>query len=98
MPTTNFWNGIGNWSTSDANWSDGSPPDPTETAEIQTGTNNLTSAAAIAALQVDAPAILALTAGAVLTDTGSATVAGEFQLASGGSASVTGDLGITGSG
>ena len=63
-----------------------------------TGNNNLTSAATIAALQVDAPAILALTAGAVLTDTGSATVAGEFQLTSGGSASVTGDLGITGAG
>ena len=98
MPTTNFWNGIGNWSTTLANWSDGTPPDPTEIAEIQTGTNNLTTAAAIAALQVDAPALLALTAGAVLTDTGSATVAGNFQLTSGASASVTGDLGITGAG
>jgi hypothetical protein len=98
MPTTNFWNGIGNWSTTFTNWSDGNPPDPTEIAEIQTGSNNLTAAAAIAGLQVDAPALLALTAGAVLTDTGSATVAGNFQLTSGGSASVTGDLGITGSG
>ena len=98
MPTTNFWNGIGNWTTTIANWSDGNPPDPTEIAEIQTGNNNLTTAAAIAGLQVDAPALLALTAGAVLTDTGSATVAGNFQLTSGGSASVAGDFGITGSG
>ena len=36
--------------------------------------------------------------GAALTDTGTATVAGNFQLATGGSASVTGDLGITGNG
>ncbi len=98
MPTTtNFWNGTGNWSTN-ADWSLGSPPPPppadTQAAEIATGNSNLTSAATIAALQVDAPAILALTAGAVLTDTGSATIAGNFQLTSGGSASVAGDFGI----
>ena len=45
---TDFWNGTGDWSTDNAAWSDNSPPISTEDAEIQTGTDNLTAAAAIA--------------------------------------------------
>jgi hypothetical protein len=95
---TDFWNGTGDWSTDNAAWSDNSPPISTEDAEIQTGTDNLTAAAAIADLQVDAPAVLDLTAGATLSATGSAAVAGDFLLSSGGSASINGGLSITGNG
>jgi hypothetical protein len=102
MPTTDFWNGTGNWSTDDAAWSDnnppGSPPVPTEDAEIETGTATLTSAETIAGLQVDAPAALVITTGGTLTDTGLGTVAGALELSAGGSASVTGGLSITGNG
>ena len=59
---TDFWNGIGNWST-DGDWSEGNPPAPTENAEIQTGAAILTSGTTIAGLQVDAPAVLQLTTG-----------------------------------
>src|SRR6202034_272615 len=93
---TDFWNGTGNWSTDDAAWSDGSPPASTEDAEIQTGTANLTAAATIAGLQVDAPATLQLTTGGALTDTGTAAIAGAFLLQGGGLANVTSDMSITG--
>ncbi len=95
---TDFWNGTGNWSTDNSAWSDGIPPGSTEDAEIQTGTASLTSATTIAGLQVDASAALSLLTGAALTDTGTAAVAGTFELSGGASASVTGGLGITGNG
>ncbi len=98
MPTTDFWNGNGNWATDDAAWSDNAPPGPAEDAEIQSGTANLTSAATIAGLQVDGPATLDVTTGGTLTDTGLATVAGQLELSAGGSASITGGLSITGNG
>ena len=95
---TDFWNGTGNWSTDNTAWSDGIPPGSTEDAEIQTGTASLTSGTTIADLQVDAPAVLDLTAGGALSATGSAAVAGDFLLSSGGSASINGGLSITGNG
>jgi fibronectin-binding autotransporter adhesin len=96
--STDFWNGTGNWSTP-GDWTpDLHPPGPTENAEIQTGTANLTSATTIVALQVDAPAILELTTGGTLVATGTAAVAGDLQLSGGGSANITGGLSLTGSG
>ena len=98
MPTTDFWNGNGNWANDVGDWSDGHKPGSTEDAEIQTGTANLTSAETIAGLQIDAPAILQITTGGSLVDTGSAAMAGYMYLLSGGAANVSGDLSITGAG
>jgi hypothetical protein len=98
MATTDFWNGTGNWTTNGADWSDGTPPVPTEAAEIQTGTDALTATSTITALQVDAPATLQLNTGAVLTDTGLAAIAGALFLQNGGSVSTTGGLSVTGNG
>ena len=86
---TDFWNGAGHWWTDDAAWSDGSPPASTEGAEIQTGVDTLTSAATIAALQIDAPATLQLAANSALDLTGELTVDGtlsNFGAISGGGA------------
>ncbi len=98
MPTTDFWNGTGNWATDVGDWSEGHKPGSTEDAEIQTGTANLTSVETIAGLQIDAPAALNITTGGTLTDTGTAAVVGAFLLQNGGSASVTGALSLTGNG
>ena len=97
MPTTDFWNGTGSWTTN-GDWTDGSPPASSEGAEIETGTANLTSVATIAALQVDAPATLQIATGGSLVDTGTAAVAGYFYLVGGAAANVTGNLSVTGSG
>ena len=86
---TDFWNGTGNWFIDNTLWSDGSPPVSTEGAEIQTGTDNLTSAATVAALQIDAPATLQLAANSALDLTGELTVNGtlaNFGAVSGGGA------------
>ena len=67
---TDQWNGSGNWTGNPTDWSTGAAPVSTAIAEIQTGTNNLTTSTSVKSVIVDHNANLDVGTGGSLTTTG----------------------------
>jgi fibronectin-binding autotransporter adhesin len=86
------WNGSGNWTGNPGDWSTASPPASTDIAEIQTGTDTLTSAASVKSIVIDSGALLTADTGASLTTTRGINNASVFATAANSTVTIGGTL------
>src|ERR1700689_4192014 len=86
------WNGNGDWNGNPGDWSTGIPPASTDYAEIQSGTDTLSTTAAVKAVTVDSGNLLNIGSGATLTTSAWLNNAGTFDTTSGSTVGIGGLL------
>jgi hypothetical protein len=97
MAIVKWNNNSGNWTGNPTDWSTGSAPGTTDIAEIQTGSNDLTTTVTVASVVIDSGATLTAGSGAVLTTTNGINNAGTFVTSSQSTVNIGGLLTNSGS-